>query len=578
MSLVSKRIIDKTEVVAANGVIAAMHPLAAQAGMEILKQGGNAADAAVAAAFAVGVVEPFMSGLGGLAYIVVHHAPSGRTIAIDGSNQVPRAASEDMFELVEPPAVGSGVYGWRATQDEAAESGYRSVLVPGAVAAYTRLLELYGSMPLREVMAPAIRLAKEGFTLDWYVFANCASELSRLRAFPETMEVFYRPDGTPFRPVNHDDNRTPDRLVQADLARTLEAIAEGGADAFYRGAISHAITNHLSSHGGILTEADLADYRVMVREPLDVNYRGRRIAMVPENTGGPTVAQMLNILEDFDLASTGYNTATTLHLIAEASRMAFADRFAYLGDTAFAQIPLTGLQSKAYADARRGAIDPAHGPAPEPRGNPWPFDSPRGGTSPPPRESIGPADGHTTHLSVIDRDHSAVALTASLGRLFGSGVVIPGTGVLLNNGMMWFDPQPGSINSIQPGKRTMSASTPTLVLDDQGVLMALGAPGGRKVLTAVLQTMLNVLDFGLGMQAAVSAPRIHCETGPIHADARLPTGVVEELRRIGHEVVLREETFLSSYFGRPNGILVDRKAGVLRGGVEPYKMSTALGF
>jgi gamma-glutamyltranspeptidase/glutathione hydrolase len=391
------------------------------------------------------------------------------------------------------------------------------------------------------------------------------------------MAVFFRPDGTPFRPVNLDDNRTPDRLVRADLARSLRMIAEGGAEVFYRGEIARAIARHLSTHGGIISEADLADYQVRVREPLLVDYRDQTIAMVPESTGGPTVAEMLNILEGFDLASHGHNSIATLHLIAEATRMAFADRFAYLGDSAFGQVPLQGLQSKSYAAARRSAIDPEQGPVAAPVGDPWPYD-PGDGSAPPPAGGGGPADGHTTHLTVIDRERNMVALTASLGRLFGSGVVVPGTGVVLNNGMMWFDPEPGTINSIGPGKRTLSAATPALVLDEQGPLMALGAPGGRKVLTAVLQTALNVLDFGFGMQAAISAPRIHCETGALHVDARLPSEVINGLRDMGHEVVLREETFLSSYFGRPNGVLIDRKASVLRGGVEPYKVSTAIGF
>jgi gamma-glutamyltranspeptidase/glutathione hydrolase len=574
----SKRIIDKTEVVAENGIVAAMHPLAAEAGMEILQQGGNAADAAVATAFAVGVVEPFMSGLGGLAYIVVHHAASDRTVAIDGSVALPAAARDDMFELVEPPAKGSGVYGWRATVGEASESGYRSVAVPGAVAAYTRLLRDFGTMSLSQVMAPAIRLATEGFLLDWYVFANCASALSRLRAFPETMSVFYRPDGTPFLPVNHDDSRPPDRLVQPDLARSLRLIAEQGPDAFYRGEIAHTIAQYLSDHGGIIGEQDLADYRERVREPLYVDYRDKRVAMVPESTGGPTVAEALNILEGFDLSFSGYNTAISVHWLAEAIRMAFADRLTYLADVSSGPVPLEALQSKEYAAARRALIDPARGPVAQPAGDPWPYQPGGQPSNTPLRRGSHGAEGHTTHMTVIDRDRNMVALTASLGRIFASGVVVPGTGIVLNNGFMWFDPEPGSINSIGPGKRSLSASTPALVFDERGPLMALGAPGGRKVITAVLQVMLHVLDFGMGIQGAISAPRIHCETGPIHADVRLPEDVVQELRRIGHEVTLREETFLSSYFARPNGVLIDRRQGVLRGGVEPYKVSTAIGW
>lgn len=300
--------------------------------------------------------------------------------------------------------------------------------------------------------------------------------------------------------------------------------------------------------------------------------------MVPASTGGSTVAEAMNILEGFDLGSLGHNSSVTLHLIAEACRMAFADRFAYLGDVASASIPLEGLQSKSYAAARRSQIDLARGPVPQPTGEPWPYQHdgrPAGWTIP---RAKHPPEGHTSHLSVVDRNRNMVALTASLGRLFGSGVVVPGTGIVLNNGMMWFDPEPGNANSIGPGKRSMSASTPALVFDDRGGLMALGAPGGRKVITAVLQVILNVLDHGLGIQDAISAPRIHCETGPIHADVRIPAQVIQELRHKGHEVVLREETFLSSYFGRPNGVLIDRDNRVLRGGVEPYKMSTAAGF
>jgi len=508
----------------------------------------------------------------------VYDAASQKLAAIDGGVQVPRGARDDMFELQEPGSIGPGVYGWRGTVGDAAESGHRSAIVPGAVAAYTTLLETFGTMPLEEVMVPAILLAAEGFALDWYVFANCAAQLARLRRFPETLAVFYRPDGTPFLPVNHDDNRKPDRLVQTDLAGTLQLIAKEGADAFYRGQISRAIAEHITAHGGSISREDLAEYQAVVREPLMIDYRGRRVTFVPEYGGGPTAAQALNLLEGFDLATLGHNSTATLHLVAEACRLAFADRFAYLSDPAFGPIPLQGLQSKAYAAERRRAIDQARGPAPQPAGDPWPY-SPgdRPAELAPPQDGH-PSGGHTTHLCVIDRHRNMVALTASLGQLFGSGVVVPGTGVLLNNGMMWFDPEPGRVNSIAPGKRCLGASTPTLVFDEYGPLMALGAPGGRKVITAVLQVLLNVLDFGLGMQEAIAAPRIHCETGPVHADVRLPVDVIDGLRRIGYEVVTREETFLSSYFARPNGILIDRTNGVLHSGVEPYKLAAATGF
>lgn len=574
----SQLIIDKTEVTAENGLVTAMHPLAAEAGVEILQQGGNAADAAVATAFAVGVVEPFMSGLGGAAYAVAHQAASGETITLDGSVEVPRAGRDDMFDLLDPTQQGAGVYGWRATRDNAAESGYRSAVVPGAVATYAKLLEIQGTMSLAQVMEPAIRLAGEGFPVDWYVFANCAAAMRRLRSVPETMAVFFQPDGTPYLAANHDDIGTAEWLVQTDLAQTLQQIAAHGPDTFYRGEIGQTIAQHVSDNGGIITAADLSAYQVRLREPLRVDYHDKQIAFISSNSGGSTVAQMFNLLEGFDVAGLGHNSAQTLHLLAEAQHMSYADRFAHLGDPSFDPIPLDGLQSKAYAAERRRQIKPGGPPICDPLGDPWPFQP--GGRPKHLRPANGgdSADQHTTHLTVIDRDRNIVSLTASLGQLFGSGIVVPGTGVTLNNGMMWFDPEPGQVNSIAPGKRALHAGTPAIVFDRQGPLLALGSPGGRKVLTAVQQVIHNVIDFGLGMQAAISAPRVHCENGLVLMDARLPETVTDAVQAMGHPVSIREENFLSSYFARPNGILIDRQTGLLRGGVEPYKVSTAVGY
>ena len=574
----SQLLINKSEVAVKNGLVTAMHPLAAEAGVEILQAGGNAADAAVATAFAVGVVEPFMSGLGGNASVVAHDAARGRTLTLDGSVVVPQAAREDMFELLDPSLKGGGIYGWRATRDDASEKGYLSAAVPGAVATYARLLETLGTLSLPEVMAPAIRLAGEGFPVDWYVFANCAAGLRRLRAFPHTLATFFHGDGTPYKTSNADDIGRAEWLVQTDLAQTLQQISDEGPDSFYRGEIGQAITRFLKNHGGIITPADLADYRVQLREPLWVDYRGKRIALVSTNSGGPSVAQMFNILGGYDLAASGHNTAATLHLLAEAQRMAFADRFAYLGDPDFDPIPLEGLRSTAYAAERRSHIKPEGSPLAEIVGDPWPFQPGGRPAGMRPASGADAADQHTTHLTVADRQGNLVSLTASLGQLFGSGVVVPGTGITLNNGMMWFDPEPGRINSIGPGKRALHAGTPALVFDEQGPYLAVGSPGGRKVLTAVQQIIHNVVDFGLGIQAAVSAPRIHCEGSPVHLDARLPEEVIDAVRSLGHQVSVREEHFLSSYFGRPNGILIDRKSGLLRGGVEPYKVSAAIGF
>jgi gamma-glutamyltranspeptidase/glutathione hydrolase len=575
----SWQIIDRVEVVAENGIVAAMHPLAAEAGMEVLQQGGNAADAAVAAGFAVGVVEPFMSGLGGAAYALVHETNSGRTVALDGCVQIPAGARPDMFELLGPETEGDSPYGWTATKDNAAESGYRSAIIPGAVATLGQLLRDHGTMPLDKVIAPALRLAREGFVADWYTFANFALEQGRLRDFPTTKSVFYRNDGTPYLP-HFIDGHPPQRLVQTDLAATLELIAHEGTGVFYRGEIASAIADHLASHGGLVTEDDLAGYQVRVVEPHLVPYRDFQVAFIPINSGGPTVAEALNILEGFDIANLGRESATTLHLTLEAIRMALADRFAHLGDPAFAPIPLVGLLSKAYAAARRAQIHPDGPAVSNAVGDPWPFEPGGRPESLPQPSSPQQGGSHTTHLTVVDPDRNMVSLTLSLGYLFGSGVTVPGTGVILNNGMMWFDPEPDHVNSIEPGKRALHAGTPALVFDQDGPLMALGAPGGRAVMTAVLQVILNVVDFGMTMQPAISAPRIHSEGEfrPAFVDRRIAPAEIARLETMGHPLVVREENVLSYYFGRPNGILIDRQDGLLRGGVTPHQVSTAIGY
>ena len=573
----SRLIVNKTSVVSKKGIVTAMHPLAAKVGANILNEGGNAADAAVATAFAVGVVEPFMSGLGGGASILIHQANKGRTRVIDGSVVVPSMATDNMFELLDDGVKGSGIYGWRGTKNDEAETGYKSVAIPGAVKAYTRLLDRFGSMSLKQVIEPAIDIATNGFPVDWYVFFTCATSLPRLRQFPDSMATFYGHDGLPLLAGNYDDTRGADLLIQPNLAQTLTIIAERGEKGFYEGQVARSITEYIQGNGGILSEHDLASYEVREFDPLEIEYRNRLINFAPFNSGGTTVAEILNILESFNLSSLGHNTAESIHLIAEATRMGFSDRFAHMGDPMFSNIPISGLESKAYARARSKVID-KNKVSSDLVGDPWSY-QPESGTSrqvlPGGYDALGQ---NTTHLNVVDSNRNMVALNSSLGQAFGSGVVVPDTGVTLNNGLMWFDPEPGHINSLRPGKYAMHAGTPTLIFDDRGPVMALGAPGGRKVLTSVLQSIINTVDYGLGIQEALSAPRIHSETGTLSVDDRLPSDVVCALRKKGHNVVLREETYISSYFGRPSAVFIDREKNLLRSGLEPYKLSTAVGI
>lgn len=576
--MISRMLVNKTTIKSKNGMVTAMHPLAAKVGASILKAGGNAADAAVATAFAIGVVEPFMSGLGGGASIVIHDSKKNLTKVIDGSVKVPGKATEDMFDLLDTDSQGSGVYGWRGTKNDEAETGYRSIAIPGAVDSYLLLHDKFGSIPLTQVMKPAIELASRGFPIDWYVFFTCASSLPRLSRFPETMAVFYKSDGYPFQAGNFDDTRSPDRLIQKDLAKTLTAISDGGSKAFYEGYVAKSMAKHIQSNGGLISEDDLAHYKARCFDPLQVEYRSKLINFAPYNSGGTTVAEILNILGSFDLTSLGHNTIDSLHLIAEAMRMGFSDRFAHMGDPFYSNIPINGLESKAYALERSRIINKTKGPVSDPVGNPWPFQIKVSSSASILPGGYDASRQNTTHLNVIDSKHNMVSLTTSLGQAFGSGVVIPNTGVTLNNGMMWFDPEPGHINSIRPGRHAMHAGTPTLIFDEQGPLMALGAPGGRKVLTSVLQCILNTIDYKMNMQDAISSPRIHAESGPLSIDNRIPPHVVAGLQKIGHNVVLREETPITSYYGRPAGILIDRKSELMRSGLQPYNLSTAVGI
>lgn len=567
-------IIGKQEAQAPEAMVAAMHPLAAEAGAETLRAGGNAIDAAVATAFAVGVVEPFMSGLGGICCLVYYDAGADQVWTIDGSTRAPGASRPDMFELSDSTDV-AGMYGWPATRGDEHNTGYRSPCVPGTPAALLLALDRFGTFPRDRVLAPAIRLAEDGVALDGSIASTIAFAIARLRPFSSTVRTYFQPDGSPYPPRVPGDIEQP--LRQPDLARTLRRVAEGGADAYYRGEIADRIVSFLESHGGIISHQDLASYEPQLRPyGLETSYRGTRLVGMPETTGCVTAYEALNILERFDLAAEGAGSAGAYHLIAEALRRAFLDRFAHLADPDFTAVPWDGLLSKEYAGLLAAAIRPDRATPDAQAGDPWRFhDGARPGVAA--FAAPGADDSCTTHVTVIDRQRNMVALTSTLGAGFGSGVVVDGTGILLNNGMTWFDPVPGHVNSIAPGKRTLIAPTPTLAFRDGRPWLALGAPGGRKIMSAVLQSIVNVIDFGMGIQDAVTFPRVHCEGAPTLADSRIAEGTLAELRERGHELDVREESFAAAQFARPNGILVDPD-GSLHGGVNQYVSAWAVGI
>ena len=510
MSARSEWIFSRTEAVAENGMVTA-DTLPAEAGLEILQAGGNALDAALATAFALGVVAPIGSGLGGIAGLVVWR--EGETASFDGSTRAPIAARDDMFTLAGGDA-RSGMYGWPAVQGDANVEGALSATVPGALAAYELAHRRFGKLPWARLFDPAIRLARDGYTMDWYGTLIFGAYAFRLHRNPEARRVYYR-DGAPYRPPTGFE--PPDRLRQPDLARTLETIACDGARALYGGAIGDAIVADIRAQGGVLAREDFTTYQARELPPLSVPYRGRRVLTLPALTGGPTVARALEILGRHDLRACPQGSAESLHAIAVALREAFRERLESMAD-----LP------------------------------------------------------NTTHLNVVDRDRMSVSLTATLGGGFGSGVMARGTGIVLTNGMYWFDPRPGRANSVAPGKRVLWAGAPTIVLEHDRPRLVCGAPGGRKIMSAVVQTIVNAIDHGDGPQDATSRPRIHDEGEKLQVDSRIPAPVRASLAAMGHDVDVKVEDVLSTNFARPSAIGIDGDR--LRGGIEGTKVGVALGY
>ncbi|MDQ2913543.1 MAG: gamma-glutamyltransferase [Chloroflexota bacterium] len=507
----SEWVFTKTEASAPNGMITA-DPLAAEAGVEILRDGGNALDAALATAFALGVTSPVGSGLGGIAGLVVWR--EGKASSFDGSTRAPLASRPEMFELLGGD-VRSGMYGWPAVKNEANVEGPLSVSVPGAVAAYELAHSRLGKLPWARLFDPAIRLAREGFVIDWYSTLVFGTYAARLHKNPEAKRVYYREGGAPYRPPTGFE--PPERLLQPDLARSLEAIARDGAKAFYQGELAAAIADDIRARGGILSRDDFAAYEAGEPPPLTLHYRAHRVITLPGLTGGPTVARALGLLAREDLPKHRQLGAESLHRIAVAVRAAFAERL-----TSMADMP------------------------------------------------------NTTHVNAVDRDRMCVALTATLGGGFGSGVMVKGTGIVITNGTYWFDPRPGRPNSIAPGKHVLWAGAPTIVLRSGEPFLVCGAPGGRKIMSAIVQTIVNAVDYGDGPQSATSRPRIHDEGEKLQVDSRISDDVIAALADIGHEIEIKVEDILATNFARPGAIQIGGQE--LRGGVEGTKIGIALGY
>ena len=528
---------------AKNGMVAAAHPLASQVGVEILKKGGNAVDAAVATAFALGVVEPNASGLGGGGFILVYNAKTKGVTAIDYREMAPLKATPDMYKLT---ADGKVV-------DNETEQGHKAVAIPGTLAGLTLALKQHGTMSLKDVMAPAIRIAEQGYTVSKTLNAMMKDNFDKLTKYPAAAAVYLK-DGLPYE--------VGDKLVLKDLAKSYRMIAEKGPDVFYKGEIADAIEKEMKASGkGLITKADLAAYKPAIRTPVRGTYRGYEIiSMAPPSSGGTHVIEILNILEGYNMTQLGFQTPASLHIMAEAMKRAFADRAKYMADTDFVKVPIAGLISKKYADELRKGISMDAVGSKIPAGNPLPF--------------VG--SGGTSHLSVVDKQGNIVALTQTINFFFGSGVLVPGTGIMLNDEMDDFNPQPGTSNSVEPKKRPLSSMTPTIMLKNGKPFLSVGSPGATRIISALTQIIVNVVDFRMNLQDAIEAPRIHCMTGDIFMESRIPKEVQEALIAKGHKLSVRGAMDL--YFGGAQGVMIDPVSGKLYGAGDPRRDGVAVGY
>lgn len=469
---------------AKNGMVVSSQHLASQVGVDILKMGGNAIDAAVAVGYAQAVVNPCCGNIGGGGFMTIHLA-NGEDTFINFRETAPAAASANMY-LDEKGNVKKG----------ASLYGYLAAGVPGTVLGLDTAQRKYGKLTRQQVMEPAIKLAREGFILNRGDTDILDTTIAKFRDDPEAARIFLRENGDPLQPG--------DRLIQTDLANTLESIAQNGPNAFYQGKIPQAVEAAAKKGGGILTAKDFADYRIAETAPITCSYRGYEfVSAPPPSSGGVTLCEILNVLEGYDLKASGFNSAQTIHTMTEAMRHAYMDRNTFLGDPAFVKNPTEKLLSKEYAAEIRKQIQPELAtPSSHVQPGMEPHEKPE-----------------TTHYSIVDHNGNAVSTTYTINGRFGSVVIAPGTGFFLNDEMDDFTVKvgeqnmyglvQGATNAIAPGKRPLSSMTPTLVTKDGKVFMVVGSPGGSRIITITLQTVLNVIDHGMAPQEAVDAPRIH---------------------------------------------------------------------
>ncbi|PSF04580.1 gamma-glutamyltransferase [Marinobacter fuscus] len=529
------------------GMVSTSHTLATEVALKVLEDGGNAIDAAVTAGFALAVTQPRSGNIGGGGFLLYSPGDGKAPEAIDYRETAPAAATETMFQDSDGNAVS-----------ERSRFSHLAAGVPGTVAGLALALERHGTISLPQALAPAIRLAKDGFVVPHRFTEGLTQAKDRLQRWPASRATFYKKDGSAPQPG--------EVFRQPELATTLQRISDQGVKGFYEGETARLIVEEMKRGEGLITLEDLKNYQPAIRQPVKGTYRGHEIfSMSPPSSGGIHIVQILNILEAYPIRDWGHNSAKTIHHMAEAMKLAYADRSKYLGDTDFVEVPLAGLTSKGYAEALRKGINadkarPATEIAP---GQPTPWESPE-----------------TTHFSVVDRWGNAVSNTYTINFSYGSGITVAGAGFLLNNEMDDFSAKPGvpnaygliggDANKVEPGKRMLSSMSPTIVRKDGKNFLVTGSPGGSRIITTTLQVLMNVIDHNMNIQTAVSVPRIHHQWLPdaIRVEQGISPDTLELLEAKGHTIETK------SAMGAIQSILIDAD-GTLYGGADPRRSTSS---
>ncbi|WP_375311918.1 gamma-glutamyltransferase [Bradyrhizobium sp. A5] len=494
---------QKMPAVSSRGMVVSNHPLASSAGAEMLAAGGNAVDAAIATLFTLTVVEPMMVGIigGGMAHI---RLADGSHRFIDGQSTVPAAVRDTTY--TSKPGSAHDVFDTVGNENL---SGPKAVATPGSLKAWCETLRRFGTMSLADVMQPAIKHAARGYAATPYLH-ECISESAAEMRKDKPISAIYLPDGAPLK--------VGERVVQAEYAETLRYIADHGETALYEGPLGDILADYMEKTGGFIRRNDLISYKTVERRPIRADYRGWTIlGPPPPAASGVHIAQMLNILEGYDIGGLGFGTSETIHYLAEVLKIAFADRAAASGDPDYVGVPVERLTSKAYAEERRRAIDPSRAQA-------W-------------SAGVSPLEGaHTTHMTAADSFGNVVATTQTINNLFGAKIMIPGLGAIANNYMNLFDPRPGHALSLAPGKRVTTSMSPMMAVREGKLRYALGLPGGKRIFPSAMQALVNLIDHGMSLQEAVEAPRVWTEGNALEVEQTVPESVRKKLAGLGHQV------------------------------------------